>query len=101
MNLLDTRISKAVKSAHAITCAGHKIYISADPEMTADFIEHGYSITLIKSKTELDAARTLQEWYDVSGPLRFITKVRSPGENSDYINVISQFDEQEDDEEEY
>ena len=94
----DDRIIKAVKGAHAITwdeC--HKIYISADAETTAEFKELEYSMTLIEP--EVDAAETLQEWYDDSCPLRFIQKVskrRSPDSDEDFESIIPQFDEEED-----
>lgn len=88
----DDRIIKALEDAHAITwdeC--HKIYISADPEMTEDFKKIGYSMILIEHGIN-DAAITLQEWYDESCSLKFISKVHSPGKNGDYVDVIPQFD---------
>jgi len=94
----DDRIIEAVKGAHAITwdkC--HKIYITADAETTEEFKEWDYSITLIEPA--VDAAETLQEWYDDSCPLRFIQKVskrRSPDSDPDFEFIISQFDEEED-----
>ena len=94
----DDRIIEAVKGAHAITwdeC--HKIYISADAETTAEFKGWDYSITLIEP--DVNAAKTLQEWYDDSCSLRFISKVskrRSPDSDPDFEFVISQFDEEED-----
>lgn len=98
----DDRIIEAVKGAHAITwdkC--HKIYISADAETTEEFKEWDYSITLIPQpfKPEVDAAETLQGWYDDSCPLRFISKVskrRSPDSDPEFESVISQFDDEED-----
>lgn len=98
MNQPDDRIIEAIEGAHAITwdkC--HKIYISADAETTAEFKEWDYSITLIEP--EVDAAETLQEWYDDSCPLRFIQKVskrRSPDLPPEFESVISQFDDEED-----
>lgn len=94
----DDRIIEAIEGAHAITwdeC--HKIYISADAETTAEFKEWEYSITLIEP--DANAAETLQEWYDDSCPLRFISKVskrRSPGFDPDFEYIIPQFDDEED-----
>ena len=94
----DDRLIEAVKGAHAITwdeC--HKIYITADEETTEEFKEWNCSITLIESA--VDAAETLQEWYDDSCPLRFIQKIskrRSPDSDPDFKSVIPQFDDEED-----
>lgn len=90
--IIDERIVDAVKGAHAITWDGcHKIYISADQQMTAHMEKIGYSMELVDS--ELNNATTLQNWYDSSCSLKFIQKIHSPGKNEDYENIIPQFDD--------
>lgn len=90
---VDHRIFNAVKDAHAITWDGcHKIYITADPQMTADMAAIGYHMELVDSPA--DSALDLQEWYDNSCSLRFVQKINSPGKNEDYKTVISQFDDE-------
>ena len=83
------------------TC--HKIYILMDDEQMNLMKEYEYDPLI--SSDEMDPeemANTVLSWYEDSCGLRFISAVHTNKENPNdgYINVVAQFEDNEEDEDE-
>lgn len=82
------------------TC--HKIYILMDEEQMNLMKQYEYEPLI--SSDEMDAeemANTVLSWYEESCGLRFISAVHTDKENPNdgYINVVAQFEDFEDEDE--
>ena len=93
-----TNVKEALKEAKAISWDGcHKIYVSMDDEDVQKYID-SYEMVYVQ---DIDKTLTiLQEWYDDSCGLRFISAVHTVKEdpNSGYVSLIPQFDDEDEDE---
>jgi hypothetical protein len=98
-------VEEALELAKAITwdeC--HKIYLAMDDEQVAQFHDYGYEEILpVSDENRAEMLATLVEWYDFSCSLRFICSVETlkTHPNARFYNLIPQFAEGEEDEEDY
>jgi len=104
---MDTQYADKVRSftelADSIawdTC--HKIYILMDKQQTEQMKSYGYE--KLHTSAEMDSkqmAETIEQWFEDSCSLRFISAVASHSDGDKFSDVVGQFDiEFEDDEEE-
>lgn len=91
-------VEKATKSALLISWDScHKIYLSMDAEQAAwferNYKEEHNSVSFRGTPDEM--FETIQEWWDVSCGLRFISAVWTDNEdpNNGFISLIPQFAE--------
>lgn len=80
----------ALDTAAGIAYDGcHKIYVLRDQAQVDKMREWEYEHVL----TGLDAVTAyhqILDWYDLSCGLRFVTAVKSPGNNEDYVDLVAQ-----------
>ena len=92
------KVQEVLPDAVAITWDGcHKIYVMMDDAQVDQQREYGYD-PILPVGDELEALSTLEEWFDSSCGLRFISAVKSPGDNDSFTTLIGQFELDEDDE---
>lgn len=95
---LFDKVELAIADARLIAWDGcHKIYLAMD-EYEATWFRDNYEITL--EDTPEVMLNTVIGWYEESCFLRFVSAVYHNPENPNdgFIDLISQFDDQDDDE---
>jgi hypothetical protein len=100
--LFETKVSLSVNFAKLIAWDGcHKIYLAMD-DTQATWFEENYEHTLRgDSETLYD---TLNEWWDDSCSLRFISAVSTNEDdpNEGFVTLVGQFaDDEDEDEDDY
>jgi hypothetical protein len=93
-------VRRELRNAKAITWdTCHKIYVLMDDQQVKQSEEWGYDPILPVTDVD-EALATLQQWYDESCGLRFITAVTTveSDPNKGYDTLIGQFDDEEDEE---
>lgn len=97
---LFDRVVDAINDAHLVAYDGcHKIYLAMD-EVEAEWFRNFYEFVVAGSaEVMLDA---VIRWYENSCGLRFVTAVRHDAENPNagYTQLISQFEDLEEEGEE-
>lgn len=96
-------IRGALLNADSIAFDGcHKIYILMDPGQTKQMVMYGYreggSQMRLRSEgaTPEQMLEALYSWFDESCALRFISAVRTTADGDNFTDLISQFEEYDD-----
>ena len=100
--MLQDKLSGWVDMADSIawdTC--HKIYILMDKQQTEQMKSYGYE--KLHTSAEMDPrqmAETIEQWFEDSCSLRFISAVASHSDGDKFSNIVGQFEIEFEDEEE-
>lgn len=95
-------VEDALSVAVSIAWDGcHKIYLQLDERQHQVMVEFGYDPLRVDDLGINLAFEAVQGWYETSCSLRFINAVRTVdgNPNDEFITLISQFEDHEDDEE--
>lgn len=70
----------------------HKIYLAMD-KTEAQFFRENYQPRVVEGQTPSEMLKTIQGWWDISCPLKFVQAVwhNEKDPNAGFVSLISQF----------
>jgi hypothetical protein len=97
------KVHEAIGEAHAVAwdeC--HKIYVAMD-EHEAKWFSENYRTVVVRGEGDYSMAEAVEEWWEASCPLKFITAVRHNPDNPNdgFVDLIPQFGWDDDDEDDW